>query len=227
MSNFAGFRCFHCHQYLAIASHGICSRCTKLLHSKPYCGHCGSTLNENALSCGECLKFNAKWHKLVKITNYAPPLSQWIHHFKFHHAYWYDIALARLLLLAIKKAQRTHSLILPDVIMPVPLHPKRQWSRGYNQAELLARPLAKWLKIPIDCHSLQRKCHTPPQHELSRKERLKNLRNAFQYTPQQSYTRIALIDDVITTGSTLNEICLLLRKQGVQEIQVWCLAKTK
>lgn len=226
MTNFAAFRCFHCHQLLAITSHGICCRCVKLLNIKPYCGHCGAILNEESLACGACLNSSAKWHKLVKITQYASPLSTWIHHFKFHQAYWYDIPLARLLLLAVKQAQRAHYLTLPEIIMPVPLHPKRQWQRGYNQAELLARPLSRWLNIPIDCHSLQRLRHTTPQHELSGKARLSNLHNAFCYMSEKQYKRIALVDDVITTGSTLNEICMLLRKQGVEEIQVWCLAKT-
>lgn len=225
MTNHWDFRCFHCEAKLALANHAFCSRCLQTLANSAYCGHCGANLLENATACGECLKNEPKWHKMVRVASYQKPLSHWIHLFKFERQYWLDQGLARLLLLAVQTARREHHLRLPEVLMPVPLFPLRHWQRGYNQAELVARPLAQWLNIPLDTTSLQRIKHTPPQRELSASKRRHNLRNAFRYQPCQDYQRVAIIDDVVTTGSTLNEISLLLLKQGVKEIQVWTLGR--
>lgn len=223
--NFWGFRCFHCYRKLAIASHGFCSHCTQLLDSTAYCGCCGSPLLENSLGCGNCLRDEPKWHRIVQISAYKSPLAEWIHRFKFQQQYQLDRGLARLLFLAIRNAKRTHALQLPEVILPVPLHWKRQWQRGFNQAELIAKPLADWLSIPIDTQSLKRLQATQPQRELTALQRRRNLRNAFVYQPIKTYQRVAIVDDVVTTGSTLNAICTELLKQKVREIQVWTLAR--
>lgn len=221
-----GFRCIHCDRRLAIASHGICSRCNDLLKRHCYCGGCGSFLLSDHNYCGNCLKNEPKWHRIVQISQYKPPLAEWIHRFKLQQQYWLDQPLARLLLLAIYQARRTHQLTLPEVILPVPLYWQREWQRGYNQAVLLAQQLAKWLHLPMDKESLQRIRATQPQRELTGQERRKNLRGAFIYQPKQPYQRVAIVDDVVTTGSTLNAICAELLKQGVKEVQVWTLAKT-
>ncbi len=227
--NILRFRCFHCDRPLMIASHGFCSQCIKEITTSPYCGHCGAALAENSLSCGECLRSEPKWQRIVQIALYKAPLADWIHRFKFQQQYWLDKALARLLLLAVKQAQREHQLALPDAIIPVPLFWQRHWQRGYNQSELIAKCLSTWLKIPLDTQSLSRIRHTAPQRELSAKERRRNLKGAFRYQPQRQagkfYQRIAIIDDVVTTGSTLNTICLELKKAGVKEVQVWTLAR--
>lgn len=223
--NWADFRCFECRRRLAIASHGFCSRCVKLLEQSAYCGHCGAPLREAAMSCGECLKNEPKWQRIVRISSYQKPLAHWIHRFKFQDQYWLDKPLARLLLLAIREAQSRYGLNLPEAILPVPLYWQRHWKRSYNQAELLAKPLANWLNIPLDNHSLKRVRATQPQRELTAAQRRINLRHAFSYKPNTTYERVAIVDDVVTTGSTLNAICNVLKKQGVKEIQVWTLAR--
>jgi ComF family protein len=87
--------------------------------------------------------------------------------------------------------------------VPVPLHPARQRERGYNQAALLAQPLAAALGLPYDAHVLRRVKPTPPQVGLSRQERQRNLRHAFSAEPGIAGRTIVLVDDVVTTGSTL------------------------
>lgn len=225
--NKLGFRCFHCDKPLAIAQHGFCCRCVKLLVCSPYCGHCGSLLAENSLFCGACLQNEPKWQRIVQVSVYKKPLADWIHRFKFHQQYWLDKPLARLLLLAVKQAQREHGLVLPEVILPVPLFWQRYWRRGYNQSELIARYLSQWLNIPLDTQSLSRIRHTASQRELTAHERRVNLKNAFCYQPQavEFDQRIAIVDDVVTTGSTLNAICRELKRAGVKEVQVWTLAR--
>lgn len=224
--NIFGFRCVHCQGRLAVASHGLCCRCNRLIQSRAYCGKCGAELPQNAMMCGQCLRHEPSWDRLVMAGRYNEPLSTLIHRFKFQQAFWLDRTLARLLLLAVMKARREHGLTLPDVLIPVPLYHFRQWRRGYNQADLIAGWLSKWLKMPCENNLLVRAKHTPTQRGLTAKARRQNLKNAFRVKRKIPHQRIALIDDVITTGSTLNEIAKLLRKQGVQEIQVWGLAKT-
>lgn len=223
--NIGQFRCFNCERRLAISLHGFCSCCYKKIQQSPYCGYCGSLLLENSVGCGRCLKEKHKWHKLVQISCYKPPLTQWIAEFKFHNRYYLDHALARLLLLAILNAKREHHLILPEIIIPVPLHWQRNWRRGYNQSELLAIHLSRWLNIPYDIQSLVRIRSTLSQRKLSGKERRRNLKNAFCYNPIKHYKRVAILDDVVTTGTTINTICIELLKKGVQDIQVWCLCR--
>lgn len=222
---FWGFRCFHCQQPLRISAHGFCSNCVKQLAQTPYCGRCGSALCENSLSCGNCLRDEPKWHRLVQICAYQSPLVEWIHRFKFQQQSQLDRALARLLLLAIYQAKRQHGLVLPEVILPVPLFWTRQWKRGFNQAEQIARPLANWLNIPVDCESLQRIRETDSQRNFTAVQRRQNLKGAFVYQPITPYKRVAIVDDVVTTGSTINTICIELLQQKVQEIQVWTLAR--
>lgn len=224
--NLFGFRCFHCEKPLTHAAHGFCSRCLKQLAKTPYCHHCGSPLPRFQPHCGNCLREEPKWQRILQISAYKPPLAEWIHRFKFRQQYWLDRALARLLLLEILAQRRERYFALPEVILPVPLFWQRQWSRGYNQAELIARQLSKWLNIPLDTRTLQRVIATPSQRELTAYERRRNLRSAFCYEPIQTYRRVAIVDDVVTTGSTLNAICIELKKQGVEEVQVWTLART-
>ncbi|MGC7561133.1 phosphoribosyltransferase family protein [Pasteurella sp. PK-2025] len=226
--NWLGFRCVLCHAPLAIATHGLCCRCYKSLARFTYCGHCGMETTRPTLHCGYCLQQEPSWDRMVIIARYLPPLSQLIHQFKFHHSFFLDRTLARLLLLAIYDAKRHYGLPLPEVLIPVPLHHVRQWQRGYNQADLLAQQLAHWLKLPVESQWVVRVKRTHTQRGLSAKERRVNLRQAFRLAhgaESRHYKSVALIDDVITTGSTLNEIAKLLRTAGVEHIQVWGLAR--
>ncbi|TNH04077.1 amidophosphoribosyltransferase [Testudinibacter sp. TR-2022] len=221
--------CVCCQQQLAIAQHGICSRCRREIKRFAYCGSCGTELAFDTLHCGKCLTDPPPWQRLVTISHFQPPLSDLIHTFKFHRQFQLDRTLARLLLLAVKQAQRAHDLPLPEVLLPVPLHPLRQWQRGYNQATLLARWLSHWLQIPCDDRLLQRIRYTRAQRALSGKQRRNNLKKAFAINPKISeihYRSVAIIDDVITTGATMAELCRLLQKCGITQIQVWCLCRT-
>lgn len=226
-SNLFNYCCVHCDKPLAIAHHGLCSHCNRQIRRYPYCGRCGTELPSDQLFCGRCLQIKPLWNKIVIIGRYSEPLSDLIHRFKFKNQYFLDRTLARLLLLAIRNAKRTHQLTLPDVILPVPLHHWRQWQRGYNQSNLLANWLYHWLAISVRQDLIQRCKHTATQRGLSAVRRRKNLKGAFRVSASiKKYQSVALVDDVITTGSTLNEITKQLRKQGVKHIQVWGLART-
>ncbi len=113
-----------------------------------------------------------------------------------------------------------------EVLMPVPLHRERLFERGFNQSLLIARQLGWRLGLPVDHHSLQRIRATTAQSGLSRRQRQDNLRRAFDYRSRRPWRRVALIDDVITTGSTMKACCQVLKRQGVEYIEAWSIART-
>lgn len=223
--NWISASCVLCQRTLAITQHGICSRCNREINRFAYCGSCGAELAFNVAHCGQCLTSPPLWQHLVTISHFQPPLSEMIYRFKFQRQFQLDRTLARLLLLAVLQARRNHSLILPDVLLPVPLHPFRHWQRGYNQSELLTRKLSGWLNVPYDNHLLQRTRHTQAQRELNGKQRRENLKNAFALRYKPHYRSVAIIDDVITTGTTLHEISKQLQQVDIEQIQVWCLCR--
>ncbi|MCQ9120227.1 amidophosphoribosyltransferase [Rodentibacter pneumotropicus] len=216
-----------CQATLKQGQNGLCSICQRKTQQYVYCGGCGMPLQHFALHCGCCGHNEFAWDRMVVVGRYDTLLSQLIHRFKFQKQFWLDRTLARLLLLAVYDARRNHGLIFPQAIIPVPLYHLRQWQRGYNQADLLAKTISRWLEIPCISHTVKRVKHTRTQRGLSAAIRRQNLKNAFTIDLSKPfpYQRVALVDDVITTGSTLNEIAKLLPSLGVQEIQVWGLAR--
>lgn len=115
---------------------------------------------------------------------------------------------------------------VPDSIIPVPLHPTRLIYRGYNQSIELARPLAKQLGVKMNIRLCKRTRYTAPQTTLSIRQRRSNVRNAFSVTDSTPYKHVLLIDDVITTGSTIIELSRMLYRAGVKKIDVLACART-
>lgn len=127
---------------------------------------------------------------------------------------------------AIELSRRTRLLPTPDLVTIIPLHRQRQWRRGFNQSDRLAKPLARWLQCPYSPELLKRTRNTRPQQSLSAVRRRRNLRNAFTCQQNPSGKHILLVDDVFTTGSTIGEVSRLLIAQGAKSIQVVCLCRT-
>jgi ComF family protein len=114
----------------------------------------------------------------------------------------------------------------PDLLLPVPLHPRRLRERGYNQALEIARVLGRELSLRVDRRSCARVRATTPQTGLERKERRRNVRGAFRVLRPLEAPRVAIVDDVVTTGSTVSELARALLKSGVERVDVWALART-
>jgi ComF family protein len=114
-----------------------------------------------------------------------------------------------------------------DVIVPVPLHPKRLRWRGFNQSLLLARQISRAYGTPTDPFMLRRVKETPPQTQLTEDERRKNMRNAFALDAEKSLKdkTVLLVDDVYTSGATVNECSLTLKRGGAREVYVLTLAR--
>ncbi|EEQ04928.1 Predicted amidophosphoribosyltransferase [Yersinia bercovieri ATCC 43970] len=178
------------------------------------------------LPCGRCLRAPPEWGSLTFVSDYAPPLNGLIKKLKFNGATQLAPALARLLLLHWLDAWRQGKVIKPERVISVPLHRWRHWRRGYNQTDLLAQPLARWLNCHYSNMTLQRIRATSPQRQLNATARRENIRGIFRCMEPIRGQHIALLDDVVTTGSTLNEIAKLLWAEGIASLQVWCICRT-
>ncbi len=227
-------RCIKCGKVLG-EHNGLCSDCFSKIHfiSEPYCARCGRPFtNESGLSlgkkqlCGKCLQ--------EKRTPFIMRRSAFIYDnesknlildFKFLDKTNSAETLANLLFSAGRDIWQEK----PDLLIPVPIHKLRLLKRRYNQSALLVKYLALKTNIEADYFSLVKQQNTIPQVQLSGKARRNNLRNAFciKFPQNLSGKSVVLIDDVETTGSTLNECAKILKKAGVQKIYALTLARTE
>ena len=208
----------------------ICGACQGDL---PWLGHqcsqCALPLPETSSTlCGNCLTQAPAFRQVIAPFVYRFPLDSLIPAFKYHHQLAYGRLLVPLLIDAIRHHHAENDQALPDRLIPMPLHRQRQAQRGYNQAFELARPVARALQIPLDRHSLLRHQSTPAQQGLSARERRRNLRDAF-YCPHPQHVNglhLAVLDDVVTTGATANEVSRTLLQAGAASVSIWALART-
>lgn len=114
----------------------------------------------------------------------------------------------------------------PDRLVPMPLHARRIRERGFNHATEIARDVAKRLELPLDTASCQRVCDTPPQRGLKHDARRRNVRGAFACSGDVQGLHIALVDDVMTTGTSLDELAKTLKRAGAREVSCWVVART-
>lgn len=192
---------------------------------QPGCRRCALPLaaDEGAI-CGQCLTQAPHFQRCLCPLTYEFPVDRLITGLKHHGNLRYSRLLSELWLAGVKDEALRPA---PDLLMPVPLHWRRQLRRGFNQSRFIAEDLARALDIPL-LDSLRRQRATPPQQGLSATQRRRNLRHAFALRTGTdiSARHIALIDDVVTTGSTANAVAALLMKAGARRVDVWCLART-
>jgi ComF family protein len=167
-----------------------------------------------------------QFETLISLAPYQWPWSQWISDLKFRENYNAATLMATQLASLLRYLQTKKPATLPDVILPMPIHRNRKFKRGYNQAQLLAATLAKVLCLPVDSQSLIRLKSTTAQSDLNRKQRQPNVKNAFDYKGPQ-HLRVALVDDVITTGATVNEVCKVLKQHNILDVSVWTICAVK
>lgn len=203
----------------------ICLACeSELVANAPACLRCGDGLAGDiggAVVCGACIRSKPRYHRTFCAFRYTYPLDQLVLSFKFHGAIAHGRVLGTLLA---RRLRDQHMEELPDSIVPMPLSEERFRERGYNQAIELAVPVARVLGIPLRTDLVVRQRHTPEQAALSRKDRKKNIRGAFAVTGRVSGASLAIVDDVVTTGSTANELAKVLVRAGARQVSVWAVA---
>jgi ComF family protein len=206
----------------------MCADCVdRYAAFRPRCATCGLGLGLATPRCGECLRDPPPFARTVCVADYGFPWDGLIAAFKFQGRAELAGLLAERLCAAIEAGAATPA---PELVLPVPLSPQRLAERGYDQAWELARRVARRLRLPAQARLLQRPIHTLQQSGLHRSERQRNLRTAFMADPRQRAQlqgrRVALVDDVMTTGATLREASAVLLRAGAASVDLWVLART-
>jgi len=231
--------CILCHTAITTKIHQNICLCTDCLRDLPTiinsrtinCSRCGNALQtvsvakgmiKNGATCGRCQTNTIFVDSTFSLFHYKMPIDYFIKQIKFHNS----LVIADLLGKLMAHHIIQHKLQKPDAIIPIPLHFKRLRQRGYNQALEIAKPLSKHLNIPILSNHLVRNKHTRPQTDCSIKERKRNISNSFTVTNLPQYKNIAIVDDVITTGATINEAAKVLKQNGVEQVFAWSCANT-
>jgi ComF family protein len=196
-----------------------CRPCTSELPRLPgkRCAVCALPLASGRL-CGACLASPPRYARVVAAFSYGYPVDALIRAYK----YGGRLAYSRLLGSALARAAGTDA----DAIIAMPLAPARLAQRGFNQALEIARVVAVATGVPLMPRACRKVVDTPPQAALPWKERAKNVRRAFVCDTDLTGRRVAVVDDVLTTGATLNELARVLRKAGAAEVQGWVVART-
>ncbi|QLZ67871.1 ComF family protein [Legionella sp. PC1000] len=215
--------------------YSICVLCNQFHHSKmavctsciefmtrlgPACHYCAYPLPDiHLFVCGRCIKKTPYFDRALINYVFEEPLRNLLHQFKYRNGLYLGSFLSQLMVHSLPKDE-----VMPQCLIPVPMHPQRIKSRGFNQAAVLVRLLAKKLQLPYDLTSCQKILNTEPQASLDGEQRQKNLRHAFN-VKKIPWHHVAIVDDLLTTGSTANELAFTLKKSGVKKVDVWCCAR--
>ncbi|MEJ2402806.1 MAG: ComF family protein [Candidatus Thiodiazotropha sp.] len=191
------------------------------LHACPRCALPLPPGTSSGTLCGHCLKRSSPLDTSVTALRYEAPTNRLISTLKFHQQLHLSAPLARLLIARLGTLDAP-----PDRILPVPLHALRLKERGFNQAVELGRILSRHYAIPLDLHCVQRIRNTQAQSDLKETARQKNLRKAFLLRRPVKGLKLAILDDVITTGATVRELGRTLKQAGAKHVDVWAIART-
>ena len=199
----------------------LCPDCLHALpwHTQPQCPQCAAPTPQGRV-CGACLKHPPAFDRTVAALAYTFPLTRLIPRLKYHGR----LAIGPLLGNCLAQAVAVHPR--PDRLIAMPLHAGRIRERGFNHAVEIAREVARQHDIVLDMTSSQRVRDTPPQQGLKHDARRRNVRGAFTCTGNITGQHIALIDDVMTTGTTLDALAATLKRAGAREVTCWVVART-
>lgn len=215
-------RCLLCFSCVKNSHLSICSQCISDLpwQTRSCCPQCG-VISVQGEICGHCLKSPPAFDHTQSVCNYEYPLNAILQQYKYGNKLIVAELFGKLLADALPRTD------LPDVIIPMPLHPHRLKERGFNQAVEMARVTARELKLKLDVSICRRTLLSPPQASLPLKQRVKNMRNAFACDGQLNGLRVALVDDVMTTGASLNALAAAIKKAGASTVDCWVIARTQ
>ncbi|MES2579986.1 MAG: ComF family protein [Pseudomonadota bacterium] len=207
--------------------HGLCSDCLTDLTWAPVnsCLQCGLISDGNL--CGSCISSPPDFDATHAVFLYAYPVDAMIQRYKYSETLSLSQTFGQLLN---EKICSTNNVGAIDLIIPMPMHPTRLKERGFNQALEIAKALDKSFNknntSKLDYQSAIRQTLTPPQASLPLKDRVKNIKGAFKITKNLTGKRIAIVDDVMTTGASLNEMAKTLKQAGATHVECWVIART-
>jgi len=190
------------------------------------CVLCGQVAKRQQDLCEDCYQDLPRYPYTDQIQTpfiYQMPITKLILDLKFKHSLAHARVLGELLGDYLCQHYQTHTL--PEMIIPIPLHPTRIKERGFNQTVEIGRFVASAVKRPLYPRAVSRIKHTLPQATLLKSQREKNVKDAFYIHMNLKNRHIAVMDDVITTGYTMKEFCHTLALHGVRQIDIWCAAR--
>ena len=201
----------------------LCESCLKNLpwHNAKQCPQC--SLNSDGRTCGSCLAASPSFDATHPLFTYDFPLDRLLQQYKYKETIQLANTFATMLQQKLSQQQSTRNI---DVIIPMPMHDKRLQERGFNQALEITRKLAKLIKLPLDYDVCHRVKLTPPQASLPLKERSKNIRGVFNCQKDLKGLNVAIVDDVMTTGASLDELAKTLKQAGAAHVECWVIART-
>lgn len=211
------------------SKHLICEECEAnvSLVKNPYCEKCGKPMQDDSkLYCNDCKNRKRYFDKGISVFEYRGAIRESLHRFKYKNIRFFAEYYARE---AKKQYGKTIREWNVDVIIPVPIYKKKQIQRGYNQAQVFGEELSKIMDIPLDEKLIIRVRDTKPQKGLEDTMRYINIKNAFAVDKTRLYTvnSVLLVDDIFTTGSTVDECSRLIKAVGVKHVYVLCIAAGK
>ncbi|MBL8473472.1 MAG: ComF family protein [Rhodocyclaceae bacterium] len=203
------------------AASPLCTACRAALPANgPSCPVCALP-TPGAQVCGYCLKRPPPFDASFAAFSYSHPADALLQAYKFGGR----LELAGMFSGALQQVLGDRAAARPDLIVPVPLHAERLKTRGFNQAALIAQPLARAYGVPLGYEMLQRIAPTSAQAGLNLRQRRRNLRGAFMAQAADGLS-IALVDDVMTSGTTLAECARCLKQRGARQVSCWVIART-
>jgi ComF family protein len=210
--------CFLCGD---VSYQPLCQAClADLPYQQTACSRCAYPLVSSDNSCKNCQRHPVVFEEAKTVFAYEYPINKLIQAAKYHQ----NLAILRLL--GQLMAQHIALETVPDVLIPVPLDIKGLRRRGYNQALELAKVMARFHHLPVDYAAVQCTQKKHNQSKLSDKERRENVKGIFKIKRVKSHwQRIVLVDDVITTGATANELAQVFLATKIQRVEVWCCAR--
>lgn len=211
-------RCVVCDDIVGERGEGVCRKCReKILYIKePGCLKCGRQLKRKEQEyCEDCRKIPHIYRQGTALYDYGS-MADSIFRFKYGGRMEYARFYGRELY---EKRKQWLASRRPDALIPVPIHSSRKRMRGYNQAELIARELSGYCKIPVETSCVRRVKKTRPLKNLSHSERQNNLKRAFKITANDvKLNTVVIIDDIYTTGATIDAMAQALKESGVREV---------
>ncbi len=218
--------CHNCHVETPEEDKGLCQNCRyKLKLILNPCKICGEELKDIGISesiCGRCQTTPRYFDKVFAPFSYSDPLDKLIHEMKFSN----KVSNCNLLAELLYEQIILQRVVLPECLIPTPFNPEQYRKRGFNQSAEIAKRLGKLLNIPVKSNIITKIENTERQAKLSYNLRQNNLKGAFILNSNVDYKHIAIIDDVVTTGATANEVSKIAKQDGVEHIQVWACARS-
>ncbi|WP_246166641.1 ComF family protein [Marinobacter salinexigens] len=177
------------------------------------------------LQCGDCLKAPPPYDRSRIPWRYQYPVDSMISRYKYHGQRKFVRPLVTEFGAFLAEQLEASEATRPDCLIPAPMLPSKRRKRGFNQAKDIAEHLGRVLDIPVNNQIVHRRRQAMAQQGLNREQRLANLQGVFE-VENPAPERLAIVDDVVTTGATVRLLASLLRDAGAKEIEVWALART-